>query len=66
METWKRIYEIEELKNKLIGKLFSLTSWIESKNEVLDMVASDVVKSSNPNLEKVKSQTGPTSSLIEN
>ena len=26
METWKRIYEIEELKNKLIGKLFSLTS----------------------------------------
>ena len=30
------------------------------------MVASDVVKSSNPNLEKVKSQTGPTSSIIEN
>jgi len=34
MESWKKIFEIEELKDKLI----------ESKNEVIDTVAHDILK----------------------
>lgn len=38
LDKWRKIYEVEELKSKLIGNLTFTHLLIESKNEVLDIV----------------------------
>ena len=44
MQDWKKIFEIPELKDKLIGKQFlTFNQCQESRNEVLDIVAQEVL-----------------------